>query len=1205
VRSGEETQLNFELSPVPLAKPTNLQATAISDDKIILSWQDNSGNEDGFKIERKTMGDLYAQITTVAEDVTTYTDIGLNVETPYGYRIKAYSSQFPDSDYSDEKDATTLFLGAIFYDNFNRGNSSGWTQIRGSWRVEDGKYIQNADGEGITLAGDTNWDNYAFEVKMNIKSLYNTTDWEGARLLFRLQDTSKYYCLELDPTYDRARIVKLRDGSKEILASTSNKAVIMNLDTEYKAEVIVQGNNIKAYINGKLILQATDSSYSSGKIGIGTWKSSAYFDEVKVNGIRKTGIGTIRGMVKPSIGETKFLSIPGIEVRIPELGTQTTTDANSNFIFCNLPSGFYTLAADAPACSGGTESGIVVNGNTTTDIGTITLLAADGNNDGQINILEWPLFVDAFDSIPGDSNWNPEADFNYDKVVDVLDFYVLTANFGKIQSFSETTRSELDTSTLDIPSVLKNLNPKSILITENVPHNSGAVIYPQEVKVSPGEFFDVELVAGVASSLIGAKYSLSFDPQILEVVSITDGSFPPNGFVVQKKFDNIKGTIDFAVLTEPVQGLDVLAYIRFKNKIAGTSSISFNFIPPKQKTQMVDNDGNPIPFLSSNAQIEVDITPPTTPIITDDGVYTNNITQLHAICSSTDPETGIAKYKYTIGTKRGGTDTTDGWILIDTNEITRTGLSLTNGLSYYFTVKAKNGAGLWSDIGFSNGITVDINPPTITNPKASPNPVNPGQSVKLEAYVVDSLSGVGSVTIDLSSIGGLLNQPMSGFGNGTYTYTYTIPNSVSLGTKTLTITAKDNAGNTSTTKIDLTIQEEKYIKQLTTNPDYDGSEAFSPDGKKIVYRSFNGGAGNLWVMDINGDNKREILPLGSNGCGPNFSPDGKYLAFSNGEDIFVSTNIQEVINKNASPLLVQITTGSDDNDHWPCFSPDGKWLAYGSTKNGNRDIYVITNIADVITKQAPSQIKRLTTNVSYENGPCFSPDGKKIVFISNCNGDYHDWAITNVVDVIENNASPIMVQVTNCLGDEMGRFSPDGKMFAFSSMMGGNAYDGWLIKNIEDVFNGLSANIVPLTNWSGSEGPDDWSPDGTKLLIGSNKKGNWDIYIIDYLYDPFAFPAANIVYPILNQKVSGKVEIKGRAMDNISVDGKTLLSKLSSYTLEYGEGENPSKWNTIITSSSSIDNGILGTWDTTKLTNGTYTLKLTATDGKDSNIQRV
>ncbi|MEW6103549.1 MAG: T9SS type A sorting domain-containing protein, partial [bacterium] len=63
--------------------------------------------------------------------------------------------------------------------------------------------------------------------------------------------------------------------------------------------------------------------------------------------------------------------------------------------------------------------------------------------------------------------------------------------------------------------------------------------------------------------------------------------------------------------------------------------------------------------------------------------------------------------------------------------------------------------------------------------------------------------------------------------------------------------------------------------------------------------------------------------------------------------------------------------------------------------------------------------------------------------------------------------------------------------------------------------------------------------------------------------------------------------------------------KLSSYTLEYGEGENPSKWNTIITSSSSIDNGILGTWDTTKLTDGTYTLKLTATDGEDTNIQRV
>jgi TolB protein len=165
--------------------------------------------------------------------------------------------------------------------------------------------------------------------------------------------------------------------------------------------------------------------------------------------------------------------------------------------------------------------------------------------------------------------------------------------------------------------------------------------------------------------------------------------------------------------------------------------------------------------------------------------------------------------------------------------------------------------------------------------------------------------------------------------------------------------------------------EKSYIKQLTTNLDYDGSEVFSPDGKRIVYRSFASGKGNLWVMDTDGNNKKQILPDGSNGCGPNFSPDGKYLAFSNGNDIFVITNIEEVLNKeDIQPNLVQLTTGLDDNDHWPYFSPDGKWLAYGSTKNGNRDIFVITNISDVINLHATPTTKRITTDPAYDNGPC-------------------------------------------------------------------------------------------------------------------------------------------------------------------------------------------------------------------------------------------
>ncbi len=115
------------------------------------------------------------------------------------------------------------------------------------------------------------------------------------------------------------------------------------------------------------------------------------------------------------------------------------------------------------------------------------------------------------------------------------------------------------------------------------------------------------------------------------------------------------------------------------------------------------------------AVIAPDTTAPTTPVVADDGATTDTANQLHAAWTAADAESGIAEYQYAIGTASGGTDIVN-WTSAGTAAtVTRTGLTLTTGATYYFSVKARNGSGVWSEVGASDGIQV-VAPSDLTAP---------------------------------------------------------------------------------------------------------------------------------------------------------------------------------------------------------------------------------------------------------------------------------------------------------------------------------------------------------------------------------------------------------------------------------------------------------------------------------------------------------
>jgi len=93
----------------PIAVPTNLKAEILSEKRVLLTWQDNSNNEDGFKVERKEEEKDWIQIAVVGFNTVNYIDSNLTPGKTYSYRVRAYNSSV-NSDYSNEVSITTPLI---------------------------------------------------------------------------------------------------------------------------------------------------------------------------------------------------------------------------------------------------------------------------------------------------------------------------------------------------------------------------------------------------------------------------------------------------------------------------------------------------------------------------------------------------------------------------------------------------------------------------------------------------------------------------------------------------------------------------------------------------------------------------------------------------------------------------------------------------------------------------------------------------------------------------------------------------------------------------------------------------------------------------------------------------------------------------------------------------------------------------------------
>lgn len=89
------------------AAPSGLSADSVSADEVKLSWDDNSGNESGFKLERAVGGGSFSLIATLGVGIEEYTDSSVDPDTTYSYKVKAYNT-FGSSAYSNTLSVSTL-----------------------------------------------------------------------------------------------------------------------------------------------------------------------------------------------------------------------------------------------------------------------------------------------------------------------------------------------------------------------------------------------------------------------------------------------------------------------------------------------------------------------------------------------------------------------------------------------------------------------------------------------------------------------------------------------------------------------------------------------------------------------------------------------------------------------------------------------------------------------------------------------------------------------------------------------------------------------------------------------------------------------------------------------------------------------------------------------------------------------------------------
>jgi TolB protein len=232
--------------------------------------------------------------------------------------------------------------------------------------------------------------------------------------------------------------------------------------------------------------------------------------------------------------------------------------------------------------------------------------------------------------------------------------------------------------------------------------------------------------------------------------------------------------------------------------------------------------------------------------------------------------------------------------------------------------------------------------------------------------------------------------------------------------------------------------------QLTDGPGYGYQPDWSPDGKSVVYVSYQKDAMELWLLDLESGKSHQLTSEGAVNVEPRWSPDGKKI-------VWVSTQY----NKRFHVFMADFINGE------------------------------LRNVVRLTGETKTSLPRYYYSPYDMEINPVWTRDGKEILFVSNkghIQGTGGFWLMKAEPGA---EAREIHYEETNWKARP--DFSPDGSRMVYSSYLGRQWHNLWVIPA-----KGGDAFPVSYGDWD--ETFVRWSPDGKKIAAVSNESGTTDIF---------------------------------------------------------------------------------------------------------------